>query len=105
MAERLNKDIFSAKVLEADRLALIEFYSDSCIPCKRMSPILAELEEEFGEKLIVGKVNIAWEQELVERYKVMSAPSFLFFRDGAVVKKITGAVKKAELEAVINEKL
>lgn len=105
MAERLNREDFLAKVLESDRLSLVDFYSDSCIPCKKMSPVLAELEETFGERLFVGKVNIAWEKELTEQYQVMSAPTFLFFRDGAVVKKVTGAVKKAELEAVIKENL
>lgn len=105
MAERLNREDFPAKVLESDRLSLVDFYSDSCIPCKKMSPVLAELEETFGERLFVGKVNIAWEKELTEQYQVMSAPTFLFFRDGAVVKKVTGAVKKAELEAVIKENL
>lgn len=105
MAERLSREDFLAKVLESDRLSLVDFYSDSCIPCKKMSPVLAELEETFGERLFVGKVNIAWEKELTEQYQVMSAPTFLFFRDGAVVKKVTGAVKKAELEAVIKENL
>lgn len=105
MAERLSREDFPAKVLESDRLSLVDFYSDSCIPCKKMSPVLAELEETFGERLFVGKVNIAWEKELTEQYQVMSAPTFLFFRDGAVVKKVMGAVKKAELEAVIKENL
>lgn len=105
MAERLNKENFPEKVLEPDGLSLVDFYSDSCIPCKKMSPVLAELEETFGEKLFVGKVNIAWEKDLTEQYQVMSAPTFLFFKKGAVVKRITGAVKKSELEAVIKENL
>ena len=47
MAERLNKDSFQEKVLNASGLAIADFYSDSCIPCKKLSPILADLDENI----------------------------------------------------------
>ena len=42
MAERINQEQFAQKVLENDNPVLVEFYSDSCIPCKQLSPILGE---------------------------------------------------------------
>ena len=47
MAERLNKDSFQEKVLNASGLAIADFYSDSCIPCKKLSPILADLAKNI----------------------------------------------------------
>ena len=58
MAERLNKDSFQEKVLNAPGLAIADFYSDSCIPCKKLSPILADLDEKYPD-VYIGKVNIA----------------------------------------------
>ncbi len=101
MAERLNDKNFEQKALQNDKLALIDFYSDSCVPCKRMSPILAELEEVYAGSLFVGKVNIAYETELVERYQVQTTPTFLLIRQGEVADRFSGAVKKAELEEKI----
>ena len=49
MAERLNKDSFQEKVLNASGLAIADFYSDSCIPCKKLSPILADLDEKYPD--------------------------------------------------------
>lgn len=66
MAERIHAGDFDSKVLADGTFALVDFYSDSCVPCKRMSPVLAELEESYAGKLYVGKVNIAYEPELVE---------------------------------------
>lgn len=103
MAERINRENFESRISQNDKLVLIDFYSDSCIPCKRMSPILAELEESYAGKLYVGKVNAAYEAELTEKYSVMSAPTLLFFKDGKQVRRLSGAVKKAELEAFIKE--
>lgn len=103
MAERVNSENFKSRISQSGRLVLIDFYSDSCIPCKRISPVLAELEESYNEKLYVGKVNAAYETELIEKYSVMSAPTLIFFKNGEQIKRLSGAVKKAELEAFIKE--
>lgn len=105
MAERLNAGNFESRAFQPGKLALIDFYSDSCIPCKMLSPLLAELEEKYAGQLYVGKVNIAYESELVARYGVMSAPTLILFRGGQQVTKLTGAKKKAELETLIEENL
>lgn len=103
MAERLTAADFEAKVLKNAQPALIDFYSDSCVPCKKMSPVLADIEETYQGKLYVGKVNIAYEANLVQTYGVMSAPTLLLFKNGEVQEKLTGAKKKAELEEVIRK--
>ena len=53
MAERIHAGDFDSKVLADGTFALVDFYSDSCVPCKRMSPVLAELEESYAGKLYV----------------------------------------------------
>ena len=103
MAERIHAGDFDSKVLADGTFALVDFYSDSCVPCKRMSPVLAELEESYAGKLYVGKVNIAYEPELVEKYEVSSAPTLVFFKDGKEIQRLTGVQKKADLEKFISE--
>ena len=97
MAERINKNNFDEKVLESDIPVLVDFYSDSCVPCKMMSPILGELEEEREGRLRVYKVNVNYDGELTERYGVMGAPTLILFLQGEAKDKKTGAVKKAAL--------
>lgn len=57
MAARVSKDNFEAEVLQASIPVLVEFYSDSCIPCKQMSPILGDIEDDYEDRLKVVKVN------------------------------------------------
>lgn len=102
MAERLNKDSFQEKVLNALGLAIADFYSDSCIPCKNLSPILADLDEKYPD-VYIGKVNIVYEQELIEEYSVMSSPVLIFFKNGEEVDRITGAVSKHKIEEAIEK--
>ena len=100
MAARINTDNFDAEVLASDKPVIADFYSDSCVPCKRMSPVLAEIEEE-NDSIKAVKININFDSALAEKYAVVSAPTFIFFKNGEEVHRITGAVKKAELTAAI----
>ncbi len=101
MAARVSADSFEKEILKFEGLAAAEFYSDSCIPCKRMSPVLAELEEENPDIRFV-KININFDSELAGEYEVSSVPSLVFFKNGSEVGRINGAVKKSEIGQTIN---
>ena len=53
MAARINEQQFEEKVLKADKPVLVDFYSDTCIPCKRMAGVLGEIEDDYDGKLDV----------------------------------------------------
>ena len=96
---------FGEKVKRSSKLVIVDFYSESCIPCKRMSPVLSELEEQYHGAVFVAKVNAAYEKELVDEYAVRSAPTLVFFKNGDVAERILGAIKKDELEQLIEPNL
>lgn len=98
MAVKSTNESFPQDIEEG--LVLADFYSDSCIPCKRMSPVLAELEEENPEVKLV-KLNINFGAETAAKYEVASVPTLVFFRDGNEIRRITGAVRKAQIEEII----
>ena len=102
MLQSINNDNFESEVLNSNVPVLLEFYSDSCIPCKRMSPILAELEEEHTD-IKVSKLIIKFGADTARKYNVMSSPTIVFFKNGEEVNRIKGVAKKADLEAFIKE--
>ena len=102
MALRVSKDNFSEEVLSEEKLVIADFYSDSCIPCKRLSPLLAEIEEEFSDRVKLVKININFDTELAEKYEVQSVPSVLFFKKGEEAARLSGAIKKAEIAGTID---
>lgn len=102
MLQSITNDNFESEVLNSNIPVLLEFYSDSCIPCKRMSPILAELEGEHTD-IKVSKLNIKFGADTARKYNVMSSPTIVFFKDGEEVNRIKGVAKKADLEAIIKE--
>ena len=97
MAERITAAEFAEKVTGADKITIVDFYSDSCVPCKMLSPVLSQLETELGGEVVIYKVNVGYEQELVERYDVQASPTLIFFRGGEEVSRIRGAVRKPRI--------
>ncbi|MGN0670404.1 MAG: thioredoxin [Oscillospiraceae bacterium] len=101
MAVKLTTDRFDSEVLAASRLVVTDFFSDSCVPCKRMSPVLAELEEERSD-VKFAKLNINFDSEIAERYGVTAVPTLIFFKNGEEKARLTGAQKKAAIVEVID---
>ena len=97
MAQRIGQTDFEEKVIQEKLPVLVDFYSDSCVPCKQLSPVLGDLEEEYEEKIRVYKVNVNYEEALTAEYQVMGAPTLILFQDGKVKVKRSGFVKKADL--------
>ena len=79
MALRINAENFEEKVLKADKPVLVDFYSDSCIPCKQMAGILGDIEDENEDNIYIYKVNVNYDKELAEKYgqDVMTMVGFL----------------------------
>ena len=106
MAARISKDDFEQKVLQSELPVIVDFYSDSCIPCKQLSPMLGDIEDDYEDKLKVFKVNVNYDAELAEQYQVLASPTLIFFKEGKEADRIRGLVKKPELsehvEALLN---
>lgn len=105
MAKRVSSEDFEAEVLGSDLPVVVEFYSDSCIPCKQLSPILGGLEDDYEDQVKVVKVNVNFDAGLAQKYEVATSPTLLFFKDGNEVERIRGLVKRPKLEETVKKLL
>lgn len=68
-----------------------------------MSPIIDKIAEEL-EDIKVGKVNVDDNQNLAVKYRIMSIPTIIIFKEGNEYKRFVGLRDKQELiEALKNE--
>ena len=92
-------------LLEGEKLVIVDFWATWCGPCRMLSPLLDEVEEEMSDKITVVKVNVDDADEIAMRYRIMSIPTLLFFKNGQVVDKTVGAMPKRTLVDKINANL
>lgn len=105
MERIFTSENFEAEVLKSKIPVLVDFYADWCVPCKMMGPIVDEVAAEFKDKAVVGKLNVDDNSDIAFRYQVMSIPTLIIFKDGAVVRKESGVQTKKTVIAALNEAL
>ena len=66
MAARISKADFDEKVLKSKLPVIVDFYSDSCVACKKLAPVLGDIEDDYEDKLHVYKVNTNFDGELAD---------------------------------------
>ena len=92
-------------VYKGKKPAIVDFYADWCGPCKRLAPILEEINKEYGGKIVIYKVNVDKEKELAQQYAIKSIPTIFLFAKGAKPAAIQGLPSKEELKKYIEEHL
>ena len=87
---------FQAEVVEADKPVLVDFWAPWCGPCRVIAPHLEELDAERDDLKIV-KLNVDENPHTAASFNVMSIPTLLLFKNGAVAHQIVGALPKSRL--------
>jgi thioredoxin len=98
MSTAVTNQDFATEVLQSDKPVLVDFWAEWCGPCHAVAPVLDRIVEERGDELKLVKVNIDEEQELAQRYGVMSIPTMILFRDGEPAAAAIGAQPKGAIE-------
>ena len=87
---------FQAEVIEASEPVLVDFWAPWCGPCRVVGPVLEEIAQEKGLRIV--KLNVDENQQTAARYDVLSIPTMILFKNGQPATKIIGAYPKRKIE-------
>ncbi|MDR1713485.1 MAG: thioredoxin [Coriobacteriales bacterium] len=96
-AVELTTTNFEATVLQSPKPFLVDFWASWCGPCRAVSPIVDQIAAEKSDIISVGKLNVDEQNEIAQRYRVMSIPTLILFKDGEAAAVSIGAASKEEI--------
>ena len=97
--QELSSSEFS-KVVSLGKLVVVSFYTESCMPCLMMDPILGSVADKNPD-VSFGRLNIEEESEVAEKYGVANVPCIVFFRGGREDERVMGSATEEQLNSTI----
>lgn len=101
MSEKLiaiTKDNYELEVKQSQLPVLLDFWGPKCVPCMGLMPTVEELAEVYDGKVKFCKVNTAENRRLAIQLRVMSLPTFQFYKNGEVIAELQGSFGRDEIE-------
>jgi len=104
MAVKVNAETFEKEVIQSEVPVLVDFWGPSCAPCLALMPHVEGLEEKYGGRLKILKIDASMNRRLCLNLKIWGLPTFLFYKNGKEVDRLTGGILKIEdIEASVKK--
>lgn len=102
MALEITDSNFDELVRKSDKPVMIDFWAVWCGPCKMIAPVVEEMSNEYGERAVIGKLDVDNNPNVSVEFGIRSIPTILFFKNGEVVDRQVGVVPKNVLAQKLN---
>ncbi|MBP7464454.1 MAG: thioredoxin, partial [Bacteroidales bacterium] len=79
-------------LLQTEKPVVIDFWAVWCGPCRMIAPIIDEMAQTYGDRAVIGKVNVDENMEISSKYGIRNIPTVIFVKNGELVDKVVGAV-------------
>ena len=97
----LTKENFQ-EVITSNDIVVVDYWADSCGPCKTFGPIFEKVSEDFPDA-VFAKVDTQNEQELAAAFQIRSIPTLMIFRENVIVFSQSGALPEGALRDVVTK--
>ena len=92
-------------MMDEGKLMLVDYWAPWCGYCRRIGPAYEKIAAQYGDEMVVAKVNIDEEPQLAEQERIEIIPTLVLYRDGKAIGSIVAPESKAMIDAFIRESL
>lgn len=99
----INDDNFDSEVLQSEMPVLVDYWAETCGPCKALGAVLEEMAPEYAGRVKIVKLDIGTNPNSAARFGIRALPTLMVFKNGAVDKTSQGAMSKAQLTDLLDQ--
>jgi thioredoxin 1 len=104
MAIEVSADTFEKEVIQSTIPVLVDFWGPQCAPCLALMPHVEGLADKYGSKLKISKIDASKNRRLCLNLKVLGLPTFLFYKDGKEIDRLSGNdLKISDIETALKK--
>ncbi len=100
----LNQDDFN-KILIHNDLVLVDFHTQWCVPCRKMIPIINEIQNEYAEHVYILKIDVDHNKLLENIYNITTVPTIVLFKEGKEILRRSGFLSSDEIKKIIKNQI
>lgn len=98
-----NSEQFDSELASTDKIVIVDFYTEECVSCKAMMPMVESYVSSHEEKMRLLKVDAAQADDVAKKYHVSKVPTLLVFKEGELIGRLQNAADKGEIHAFLNQ--
>ena len=97
MVQKVDVNSFDSEVIKSDKVTVVDFFADWCGPCRKLSPVIEEIEQELSGKVKFTKINTDENIPLAQNYQISGIPTLLVFKNGKLEERMVGLMPKSAI--------
>jgi thioredoxin 1 len=101
---KLNDATYDDAV-KARGVVMVDFYSDSCPPCRALAPIVEQVAKDYLGQVETYKVNVDYSRKTAAKNNIEAVPTLIFYLHGELAARRTGLTKADDIKGILNQLL
>jgi thioredoxin 1 len=98
MVVDVSDQTFESEIIKSSLPVLLDLWAPWCGPCRMVAPVIESLETKYDGKVKFCRLNVDENPQTAAKYRIMSIPTLMFFKNGEVANTVIGAVPERVLE-------